>query len=405
MEPRPLPPSMCGDAFKGRNRDCDPVATVHATTWYAQVLSCPSSSERTKTDCYRLARIVGFVCASTPRLVTPTLPVTPSRLDQDLSSYAHKFPWPPSQPVQDSYGSNPRADGRSRTRLRSRQVQRDVRDLSRVRGLEALPRLLALTAAQTARLINVSDPAAHFRLSRPTINDYVTLLERVFLLERLPRRHSNRLSRLVKTPKLHIGDTGLACALLGVGAVALAGDRPSLGQLLETFVFQELRRQASWHDAPSEFFHYHDKDKVEVDIVIEGTPLARVGDLSRTAAASNPSKRTIVVQYELPSAGAARREADAVTAGIEPTCDILVEHYSRFSTLHRIDRYALAEACALGCQSVSVSTPDRRAKSTPSERHGRGWPTGPTGLRGRTAPDYKRFLKRRLSLPVSIISQ
>ena len=52
-------------------------------------------------------------------------------------------------------------------------------------------------------------------------------------------------------------------------AGALAGDRPRLGQLLETFVFQELRRQASWHDEPFAFFHYRDKDGAEVDIVVE----------------------------------------------------------------------------------------------------------------------------------------
>lgn len=149
------------------------------------------------------------------------------------------------------------------------QTQRDVRDLARISTLEALPRLLALAAAQTAQLLNVSDLAAPFQLSRPTIQDYVALLERVFLLERLPPWHSNRLSRLVKTPKLHIGDTGLACALLGVDATALAADRTLLGQLLETFVFQELRRQASWHEDTFTFFHYRDRDKMEVDVVIE----------------------------------------------------------------------------------------------------------------------------------------
>jgi uncharacterized protein len=148
-------------------------------------------------------------------------------------------------------------------------VQRDVRDLARISALDALPRLLALAAAQTARLLNVSDLAAPFQLSRPTIRDYVTLLERVFLIETLPPWHSNRLSRLVKTPKLHLGDTGLACALLGLDGAALAADRPLLGQLLETFVFQELRRQASWHDEPQTFFHFRDKDGAEVDIVIE----------------------------------------------------------------------------------------------------------------------------------------
>lgn len=148
-------------------------------------------------------------------------------------------------------------------------VQRDVRDLARINSLDALPRLLTLAAAQTAQMLNVSSLAAPFQLSRPTIHDYVTLLERVFLVEKLPPWHSNRLSRLVKTPKLHVGDTGLACALLGLDSSALAADRPLLGHFLETFVFQELRRQASWHDDPLTFFHYRDRDDAEVDIVIE----------------------------------------------------------------------------------------------------------------------------------------
>lgn len=106
-------------------------------------------------------------------------------------------------------------------------------------------------------------------MSRPTIRDYVTLLERVFLLEELPPWHNNRLSRLVKTPKLHMGDTGVASALLGLDAESLMKDRATLGQLLETFVFQELARQASGHEEEIRFSHYRDRDGIEVDIVVE----------------------------------------------------------------------------------------------------------------------------------------
>ena len=149
------------------------------------------------------------------------------------------------------------------------QLQRDVRDMARIRTLDALPRLLGAAASQTARLFNLTDLASHFQLSRPTIGDYVVLLERLFLLKRLPPWHSNRLSRVVKTPKLHVGDSGLASALLGADTASLAADRALLGQLLETFVFQELLRQASWLDAPASFFHFRDKDGAEVDVVIE----------------------------------------------------------------------------------------------------------------------------------------
>lgn len=148
-------------------------------------------------------------------------------------------------------------------------VQRDVRELARIRSLETLPPLLRAAASQTSRLFNLADLAAPFQLSRPTIREYITLLERLFLLETLPPWHSNRLKRLVKTPKLHVGDTGVAAALLGLDPERLAGDRPLLGQFLETFVFQELRRQGGWQEVPVEFHHFRDRDGVEVDIVLE----------------------------------------------------------------------------------------------------------------------------------------
>lgn len=149
------------------------------------------------------------------------------------------------------------------------QVQRDVREMARIASLDALPRLLALAAGQTARLLNVTDLAGPFQLSRPTIRDYVTLLERVFLVEELQPWHSNRLSRLIKTPKLHLGDAGVAATLLGLDAGSLYEDREALGQLLETFIYQELRRQASGHDDEVRFYHFRDKDGHEVDVVLE----------------------------------------------------------------------------------------------------------------------------------------
>lgn len=149
------------------------------------------------------------------------------------------------------------------------QLQTDILDFSRISMPERLPHLLTLCAAQTAGLFNLSSLASLLQLSRPATGDYVRLLEMVFLVERLLPWRSNRQSRLIKTPKLHIGDTGLACALLGVDAAGLEVDRPLLGQLLETFVFHELRRQASCHDDFMSFYHYRDRDRAEVDIVIE----------------------------------------------------------------------------------------------------------------------------------------
>jgi predicted AAA+ superfamily ATPase len=148
-------------------------------------------------------------------------------------------------------------------------VQRDVRDLARIAALDVVPRLLELAAGQTAHLFNVSELASPFGLSRPTVRDYLSLLERVFLVDVLPPWHLQQINRLVKTPKLHLGDTGVACALLRLDAPALHANRALLGQLLETFVFQELRRQASGQPLPISFYHFRHRDDHEVDLVLE----------------------------------------------------------------------------------------------------------------------------------------
>ncbi len=174
-------------------------------------------------------------------------------------------------------GGYPAALARSTPRRRSAWyrdyieslILRDVRELTQIRSMEALPRLLQALAAQSSNLLNVSALAAPFQLSRPTIREYMTLLARIFLVDELAPWHSNQLKRLVKTPKVHLGDTGLACNLLGVGAEQLWQNRPLFGAMLESFLFQEIRRHASWHEEPVSYYHFRDKDGVEVDLVLE----------------------------------------------------------------------------------------------------------------------------------------
>ena len=166
-------------------------------------------------------------------------------------------------------------------------TQRDAPDLAAIRSPEILSRLLALAAAQTAQLVNVNKLASSFQLSRNAIQDYLALLEKMFLLEQTPAWHSSRLKRLVKTPKLHLGDTGVACALMKLNSPALAHDGPLLGHVLETFVFQELRRQASGDRQPHDFFHFREKDGAEVDIVIQRGATALAGVEVKAAATVN----------------------------------------------------------------------------------------------------------------------
>ncbi len=156
-------------------------------------------------------------------------------------------------------------------------VNSDARTISGIRSIETLPRLLEIAAGRTACLLNVNNLASSFQLDRLTIDSYLMVLEKMFLMERIPAWHSNRAKRLVKTPKMHLCDTGVVCALLDLDKSALLEDRMLFSHILETFVLQELKRQASASDRNHSFYHFRNRDGEEVDIVIQrGIKLAGV---------------------------------------------------------------------------------------------------------------------------------
>ncbi len=148
-------------------------------------------------------------------------------------------------------------------------LQRDVRDLARVDALHALPNLLQILAARASGLLNLADVGRDAALPHTTLTRYLALLETVFLVHRLPAWSPNLGKRLVKAPKLHLVDSGLACHLIGASAQRLHDDRPLLGRMLETFVIGELRKQLSWTNSRATLHHFRTTAGAEVDAVIE----------------------------------------------------------------------------------------------------------------------------------------
>lgn len=156
-------------------------------------------------------------------------------------------------------------------------AKRDVRDISTIEKPNEIPNLIRVAAHHSARLLNITTIGNDLRLARKTVETYLDLLEQLFLVDRLEPWHRNDLSRLIKTPKLHFMDSALLAAASGVTEERIASDRGLFGPILETFVFAELQRLASWSDERLRFSHYRDKDQLEVDVVIESETGGMVG--------------------------------------------------------------------------------------------------------------------------------
>jgi uncharacterized protein len=170
-----------------------------------------------------------------------------------------------------------RRDGAARNRwfdgYIDQSVERDAPELSRIRQRQMLRELLGRLAGQTGQVLNVSQVSSSLGADRKMTEGYLRLLEDIFLVQRLPAWSKTLRSRAAAAPKVHVVDSGLAARLMRVTAAKLATFDATVttefGNLLETFVVGELRKQISWLDESITTGHWRTHDGAEVDFVAE----------------------------------------------------------------------------------------------------------------------------------------
>lgn len=155
-------------------------------------------------------------------------------------------------------------------------IQRDAASISPIRAPERLLaclRAIAACSASTPADVTLAEAAG---IDVRTVRSYLDLLEDLRVIERLQPWYTNRLTRLVKTPKLHLIDPALMATLLGVDARAILLDGHLLGQVLESFVVAQIRPLLSLGPMPIAMTHLRDRGgEHEIDVVLEN----RRGDI------------------------------------------------------------------------------------------------------------------------------
>jgi len=161
-------------------------------------------------------------------------------------------------------------------------IRRDVRDVANIDKLDQLPRLLKALAQTAGQMCNYSQLGGQIGIDHKTASKYIAVFEQMYLMQRLNVWSSNRLTRLLKTPKLQFIDSGLLSALVDFHDPLR--QRNLFGQLLESFVYAEMRKLASWAEGEYELYYYRDKDQNEVDFVIENASGEIIGVEVKAAA-------------------------------------------------------------------------------------------------------------------------
>lgn len=138
---------------------------------------------------------------------------------------------------------------------------------------EMLPRLLNVLAARSGQVLNVAAAAEAVGMEKSSAENYLRLLEAVFLVQRLPAWGTTLGSRIARQPKIHVVDAGVMAWLMGLTPEKIAQNDPSVlteyGHLVETFAVGEILKQVSWWDAPVAAGHFRTAAAQEVDLVLE----------------------------------------------------------------------------------------------------------------------------------------
>jgi predicted AAA+ superfamily ATPase len=188
-------------------------------------------------------------------------------------------------------------------------TERDVRDLSDIEGLTAMPRLLKVLARHCGESVNVSRVSREVGIPHTTLTRYLSLLESVFVLSPL-----HAWAHGAKTAKLQFSDPGVLAHLLGVDDVRMA-DESSLLRLLECFVSCEVVRLVDGSGSRTLVQHFRSLRTWSVPVVLESAS----GEVVGVSVTVDP----------VPSPSAFR--------GLEVLADIASERFLRGVVLHTGD--------------------------------------------------------------------
>ena len=162
-------------------------------------------------------------------------------------------------------------------------VKRDINTLSRIKIADMMDSLMLWAASHTSQEINIDASAKRLCINRRTLGLYLDWLETVGLVCQLRPWSRNQASRATHRKKMHLADTGLAASMLGVSPQSLSSTAsPEVGNLLESFVVNEIRRQLTAEDSLTPYrvtcYHYrpHGGDG-EVDLVLERNDGSTIG--------------------------------------------------------------------------------------------------------------------------------
>lgn len=146
-------------------------------------------------------------------------------------------------------------------------LERDVRNMINLRNLSLFNSFLKLCAGRIGQIFNASSLSTEVGVDIKTIQNWISILEKSFVLFKFHPWHENFNKRIIKNPKLYFYDTGLACHLLGIKSVEDIEVHFAKGSLFENFAILEMMKAKLNKGEQSNLYFWRDSHGNEVDVI------------------------------------------------------------------------------------------------------------------------------------------
>ena len=142
---------------------------------------------------------------------------------------------------------------------------KDILAYEAIRNSDKIIRLLRLIAFQTGREVSYTELGTQLGMSKNTVENYLDLLSRVFIIHRLPAYSTNPRKEISKGSKWYFYDKGIRNAI--INDFRLPALRNDMGSLWENYLLAERIKKNAYQEKNVQYYFWRNYNQQEVDLI------------------------------------------------------------------------------------------------------------------------------------------
>ena len=180
-------------------------------------------------------------------------------------------------------------------------IESDARELTNIRNLDKFIKMYRLCMIRSGNMFNKNELQKEAGLDNRTFDSYFAVMEHTYQLQKLQPFFKNQLKRLIKTPKIYATDTGVLSHLLQIGSKEELEKSHYRGDIVETFIYDELLKANSSALKKVGLFYYRTSDKKEIDFILDyGEKIIAIEIKTSKSISKSDFKHIYHLQKEIP---------------------------------------------------------------------------------------------------------